>query len=30
MIQWRSEEFSLVAELDKKGRIKKLSLFSPE
>ncbi len=30
MIQWHSEEFSLVAELDKKGRIKKLSLFSPE
>ena len=30
MIQWRSEEFSLVAELDKKGRIKKLSLFAPE
>ena len=30
MIQWRSEEFSLVAELDKKGRIKKLSLFLPE
>ena len=30
MIQWRSEEFSLVAELDKKGRIKKLSLSAPE
>lgn len=30
MIQWRSEEFSLTAELDKKGRIKKLSLSAPE
>lgn len=29
-IQWRSEEYSLIAELDKKGRITKLSLFSPE
>ncbi len=30
MIQWRVEEFSLVAELDKKGKITKLSLFAPE
>jgi hypothetical protein len=30
MIQWRSQEFSLVAELDTRDRIKKLSLFSPE
>ena len=30
MIQWRSEEFSLIAELNKKGKITKLSLFAPE
>jgi hypothetical protein len=30
MIEWRAEEFSLVAELDKKGSIKKLSLSPPE
>jgi hypothetical protein len=30
MIQWRKAEFSLVAELDAKGRIKKMSLFAPE
>lgn len=30
IIQWRSEEFSLIAELDKKGRIKRLSLYAPE
>jgi hypothetical protein len=30
MIQWRAEEFSLVAELDVRGRITKLSLFAPE
>ena len=30
MIQWRSEEFSLVAELDERKKIKKLSLFAPE
>jgi hypothetical protein len=30
MIQWRVEEFSLVAELNKKGKITKLSLFAPE
>jgi hypothetical protein len=30
MIQWRSEEFSLVAELDGKGRVKSLSLSGPE
>jgi hypothetical protein len=30
MIQWRAEEFSLVAELDKKERITKLSLSPPE
>jgi hypothetical protein len=30
MVQWRSEEYSLVAEFDGMGRIKRLSLFSPE
>src|SRR5262249_38284221 len=30
MVQWRAEEFSLVAELDKKDRITKLSLSPPE
>ena len=30
MVQWRSKEFSLIVELDKKGRIKKLSLSAPE
>ena len=30
MLQWRSEEFSLIAELDRNGQIKKLSLSSPE
>ena len=30
MIQWRQEEFSLVAELNERGKIKKLSLFAPE
>jgi|SRR5690349_22300903 len=30
MIQWRAEEFSLVAELDSTGRIKSLSLSGPE
>ena len=30
MIQWRREEFSLIAEFDDRGRIKKLSLFAPE
>jgi hypothetical protein len=30
MIQWRREEFSLVAEFDDRGRIKKLSLLAPE
>ena len=30
MIQWRREEFSLIAEFDGRGRIKNLSLSSPE
>lgn len=30
MVQWSKEEFSLVAELDRKGKIKKLSLSAPE
>jgi len=30
MIQWREEEFSLIAEFDNRGRIKNLSLSSPE
>jgi hypothetical protein len=30
MIQWRTEEYSLVADLDPKGRIKSLSLSAPE
>jgi hypothetical protein len=30
MIQWRREEFSLVAEFDNRGRIKNLSLSAPE
>jgi hypothetical protein len=30
MIQWRREEFSLIAEFDDKGRIKKLFLYAPE
>ena len=30
MIQWRREEFSLVAEFDHRGKIKKLSLSPPE
>jgi hypothetical protein len=30
MIQWREEEFSLIAEFDGRGRIKNLSLSSPE
>jgi hypothetical protein len=30
MIQWRSEEFSLVVGLNKRGRIKSLSLSAPE
>ena len=30
MIQWRSQEFSLIVGLDKKGSIKSLSLSAPE
>ena len=30
MIQWRKEEFSLVAELDHRGKITKLTLSPPE
>lgn len=30
MLEWRSEEYSLIAEFDRRGRIKKLSLSSPE
>lgn len=30
MIQWRSQEFSLIVGLDKKGLIKSLSLSAPE
>jgi len=30
MIQWRREEFSLIAEFDSRGRIKNLSLSAPE
>jgi hypothetical protein len=30
MIQWRSQEFSLIVGLDQKGRIKSLSLSAPE
>jgi hypothetical protein len=30
IIQWRSKEFSLIVGLDKKGRIKSLSLYAPE
>jgi len=30
MVQWRSEEYSLVVDLDRRGRIKKLLLLPPE
>jgi hypothetical protein len=30
MIQWRREEFSLIAEFDSRGRIKNLTLSAPE
>ncbi len=30
MIQWRTQEYSLVADLDEKGRIKSLILSAPE
>lgn len=30
MVQWRSKEFSLIVDMDKKGRIKRLSLSAPE
>lgn len=30
MLQWRSEEYSLIAEFDQRGKIKNISLSSPE
>ena len=30
MVQWRSDETSLIAELDRRGKIKKISLYAPE